>query len=268
MPSSVRIPAARRVAALLMAAALAAGLAVLLTGPWLRITTVAWAGSRFVSAADLTPILDPLKGTSLLLLDERSLADELAAIPGVASATVEPSFPDGVTVHLAERVPAIVWQTSGRRLLVDASGMVFAEIPRTGAVPPALAGLPLIDDRRIGSRSFRPGDRIPDAERSAALALRNIDPRLAGSAARGFNVAIDQRCGYLLSPASGGWSATFGFHGVTSGALPNDGPTIEAQVAALRTLFSMHAERTIGWVDVRNPGKVYWRPSGSGSDTC
>lgn len=268
MPGSVRIPAARRIGALLIAAALVAALAMVLNGPWLRITSVAWAGSRFVSAADLTPILDPLKGTNLLLLDERSVVAELATIPGVASASVEPRFPDGITVHLDERVPTMVWQTSGRRLLVDASGIVFAEVARSGPVPKALAGLPLVDDRRISSRALRPGDRIPDPELSAALALRNIDPRLAGSTARTFNVAIDQRCGYVISPASGGWSATLGFQGAESGALPDGGPTIEDQVAALRTLFSMHAERSVGWVDVRNPGKVYWRPSGSGSDTC
>lgn len=267
-PGSVRIPAARRLAALLVAATLVAGLAVMLNGPWLRITSIAWAGSRFVSAADLTPILDPLKGTSLLLLDERTVAAELAAIPGVASASVEPRFPDGVTIQLAERVPAIVWQTSGRRLLVDASGIVFAEIARTGAVPPALAGLPLVDDRRISARSFRPGDRIPDDERTAALTLRNLDPQLAGSAARSFNVAIDQGCGYVISPTTGGWSASLGFHGAGSTGSAGDAPTIEAQVTALRTLFSIHPEGTVGWVDVRNPGKVYWRPSGSGSDTC
>jgi hypothetical protein len=44
---------------------------------------------------------------------------------------------------------------------------------------------------------------------------------------------------------------------------------IDAQVAAVRTLFAAHRENTIGWVDVRNPGKVYWRPNGpGGSNAC
>ncbi|HLY36121.1 MAG TPA: FtsQ-type POTRA domain-containing protein [Candidatus Limnocylindria bacterium] len=268
MPGQVRIPAAGRLVALLIAAGLASGLVMLVNGPWLRISSVTWAGSRYVSASDLSPILDPFKGTSLLLVDESSLASRLAELPGVASASVEPRFPDGLAVQLSERTPAMLWQTSRARLIVDAGGTVFGELPLSVAVPRELAGLPAVDDRRVASRTLGTGDRIPDAERAAALQLGTIDPRLAGSSATSLRVAIDDRCGYLIGPGSGGWSAALGFHGDgVSGSL-DDAPTIDAQMAALRTLFAARPERTVGWVDLRNPGKVYWRPSGSGSDTC
>jgi hypothetical protein len=35
---------------------------------------------------------------------------------------------------------------------------------------------------------------------------------------------------------------------------------IERQVGGVRTLFAEEPETTIGWLDVRNPGRVYWRP--------
>jgi len=267
-PGQVRIPAAGRLVALLIAAGLAAGLVMLVNGPWLRVSSVAWAGSRYVSASDVSPILDPLMGTSLLLLDESSLAARLAELPGVASASVEPRFPDGLAVQLSERTPAMLWQTSRARLIVDAGGLVFGEIPLGVAIPRELARLPVVDDRRAASRTLTTGDRIPETERVAALQLGTIDPRLAGSSATSLRVAIDDRCGYLIAPGSGGWSAALGFHGDGVSGTLDDAPTIDAQVAALRTLFATHPERSVGWVDVRNPGKVYWRPSESGSDTC
>ena len=37
---------------------------------------------------------------------------------------------------------------------------------------------------------------------------------------------------------------------------------LERQITAVRTLFSTRAEAEIGWVDARNPGKVYFRAKG------
>ena len=37
---------------------------------------------------------------------------------------------------------------------------------------------------------------------------------------------------------------------------------LESQVTAVRTLFASRPEAGIGWVDVRNPGKVYFRAKG------
>jgi hypothetical protein len=37
---------------------------------------------------------------------------------------------------------------------------------------------------------------------------------------------------------------------------------LERQVTAVRTLFASRPEAEIGWVDVRNPGKVYFRAKG------
>ena len=37
---------------------------------------------------------------------------------------------------------------------------------------------------------------------------------------------------------------------------------LERQITAVRTLFATRAEAELGWVDVRNPGKVYFRAKG------
>ena len=50
---SKRLPSIRRLLAGLGAAATAAGLVALLSGPWLRVTEVTWAGEQFTSTGEI-----------------------------------------------------------------------------------------------------------------------------------------------------------------------------------------------------------------------
>jgi len=258
-----------RLSALVLALALFAGLLWLLQGPWLRVSSAAWAGARYTSGDQLTAILEPLKGSSLLTLDDAAVAERLTSLPAVRSASVEPTLPGGVSVTLEEKTPALIWQTSAIRLLVADDGVVFGDVALAAPLPPDLAKLPIVDDRRGASLDIFIGDRIPDAELSIALRLASIDPIALGSTAKGLRVTLDDQCGYVISPRSGArWSAAIGLSGMD----PNSAAMsagIDARVAAVRTLFAAHPERGIGWVDARNPGKVYWRPNGpGGSDAC
>ena len=54
---SGRLPSIRRVLAGLGAVACAAALVALLTGPWLRVTEVTWAGEHFTPTRDLERLL-------------------------------------------------------------------------------------------------------------------------------------------------------------------------------------------------------------------
>jgi len=258
-----------RLFALVLAAGLCASLLWLLQGPWLRVSSVAWAGARYTSSEQLAVILEPLKGSSLLTLDDAAVADRLTSLPAVRSAIVELTLPGGISVALEEKTPALIWQTSTIRLLVAGDGVVFGDVALATPLPSDLAKLPIVDDRRAVALDIFVGDRIPDTERTIALRLAAIDPIALGSTAKALRVRLDDQCGYVISPRSGaGWSAAIGLSGMD----PNTAAmtaSIDARVAAVRTLFAAHPERGIGWVDARNPGKVYWRPNGpGGSDAC
>ena len=253
----------------MLAAALAAGFVWLLQGPWLRVGSVAWSGARYTSGEQVEAILAPLRGSSLLTLDDAAVAARLTSLPAVSSARVEPTLPGGISVAIEEKAPTLVWQTSAVRLLVANDGVVFGDLSLSTPLPAALARLPFVDDQRGSSLDFFIGDRIPDAERSIALRLAAINPLMLGSTAKGLRVRLDDQCGYVISPTSGAnWSAAIGLSGMD----PNSAAMaagIDARVAAVRTLFATHPERGIRWVDARNPGKVYWRPNGpGGSDAC
>jgi cell division septal protein FtsQ len=260
---------AGRLLALVLAGALAAGFLWLIDGPWLRISLVAWAGSQYTPGDQVSAVLEPLKGSSLLTLDGDAVARRLTSLPAVRAARVEPTLPGGVSVQLEEKAPALIWQTPAVRLVVGADGVIFGRVALSAALPSDLARLPFVDDRRGVALDLFVGDRIPDAERSIALRVAAINPAAMGSSAKALQVRLDDQCGFVISPRRGaGWAAAIGLYGMD----PDPSAIaarVEIQVAAIRTLFAAHRESKVGWVDARNPGKVYWRANGpGGSDAC
>ncbi len=259
-----------RILASLLAVGLAAALLMLVDGPWLRVSTVAWTGAHYTSDQRIGALLDPLRGTSLLAVDAGAVAERLSALPAVASARVETRFPSGLSVQLAEKAPAFVWTTRAAHLVVAADGTVIGVEPLSGPLPKSLASLPGIVDERGASLAIAAGDRIPADALATALELRAIVPAALGSSARSVGVSIDDVCGYLLRPRpSGTWTAVFGSYELEAGDAQARAARIADQVAAVRTLFANERESSVGWLDARNPGKVYWRPNGRGGEgTC
>jgi hypothetical protein len=128
-------------------------------------------------------------------------------------------------------------------------------------VPRELARLPAVEDQRSASRSLAVGGAVPPAEMEAATRLLDLDPKLIGSHAAGFSVRIDEEYGFMLISAQPDWQAALGFYQAAPGETEEEAMVrLDAQLAAVRTLFAERSERQVSWVDARNPGKVYWAP--------
>jgi cell division septal protein FtsQ len=245
----------------LLAAVLAGGLLALINGPWLRVANVAWAGERYTPASQLQRALAVLDGDALLAVDATGLARELERLPAVSTARVEAVLPDTVRVTIVEKVATFVWQTSAVRLLGVADGTLIGQIALTAQLPGDIAALPLIDDRRVESRNIIVGDRIDPATLSAALRLATIEPASLGSAAIDLGLRLTDDDGFLLVSGAPPWQADLGFYPEGDAGQPASfEERVESQVAAVRTLFSYEGEAAVGWVDVRDPRRVYWRP--------
>jgi cell division septal protein FtsQ len=258
-----RLPSIRRLLAGLGAAAAAAGLVALVSGPWLRVTEVTWAGEQFTAQRDLERVLDRQRGTSLLAVDTRSLRDRLERLPAVAEATVSASLPGRLEVTIVEREAAFVWETSSALLLGAADGTLFAALPSDATLEADVTALPRVADERATARLMRAGDRIPVALLRTALRLASLDPAALGSTAERLGVRLDDEFGFRLVAADPGWEMAFGVYGTDPNETAGDAATrLERQVTAVRTLFATQAEAEIGWVDARNPGKVYFRAKG------
>jgi cell division septal protein FtsQ len=258
-----RLPSLGRVVAFLAAACATAALVALASGPWLRVAEVDWDGGRYTPSALLEDALEDERGRAVLAVDTVAVRDRLEALPSVVEASVSASLTGGLTASIVEARPAFVWQTSRARLVGAEDGTLFAIVAREGRLPKELAGLPSVADERVEGRLLAVGDRVPAALLRTAKALAAIDPAELGSNARRFSVAVDDDYGFRLRSASPEWEVAFGVYGLdpreTAAAAD---ARLERQVTAVRTLFATRDEAEIGWVDVRNPGKVYFRAKG------
>jgi hypothetical protein len=244
-----------------MLVALVAGFVVLVNGPWLRVARVAAAGTHFTTQAELDALLGPYEGTSLLTIDAEAVAANLRQLPAVAEATVTTELPDALAVTITEKAPSFTWLTRSGRLVVAADGSIVATLPLDADVPTEFASLPWVDDQRSASRRLAVGDNVPAVELETARRLLGIDPKLVGSSTSHFQLRIDDEYGFLIVSHTPNWKAAMGFYQLD----PEETATaaaarLEAQLAAIRTLFSTRSEAGISWVDARNPGKVYWAP--------
>ena len=255
------LPPPGRIAAGLLTAVLVAGLLALVNGPWLRVARVAWAGERYTPSSQLQRVLAPLDGAGLLALDATAVAADLQQLPAVSHATVEAVLPDTVRVRIVEKEAAFVWQTSAVRLIGVADGTLIGQIALKADLPADMAALPLVDDRRVESRNIIVGDRIDAATLAAALRLSQVEPAALGSAALDIGLRLTDDDGFLLVSDDPAWQADFGLYpDADAGTATSLDERIEAQVAAVRTLFSFEGERKVSWVDARDPRRVYWRP--------
>jgi cell division septal protein FtsQ len=255
------LPAPGRIGAGVLTAALVAVLLVLINGPWLRVAHVAWAGGRYTAAKQLERVLAPLDGRALLTVDASAVAARLERLPAVAAAKVEPILPDRVRVTIEEKVAAFVWQTSAVRLVGVADGTLIGQLPVDAALPHDLAALPLVVDQRVASRTMIVGDRIDPPTLAAALVLARVQPMTLGSATTDLEIRITDDDGFLLVSKQPAWLADFGVYSEQDASATSSlQERVDAQVTAVRTLFSYEGEGGISWVDARDPRRVYWRP--------
>ncbi len=255
-----RLASLGRIAAGLLAVLLAAGLVVMLNGPWLHVTELAWAGDKLTSGDELARLMEPARGRNLLTLDTAALAARIERLPAVESAEVSAQLPGRLALSVHEKAPSFIWQTRTLRLIGAADGALIGALSLRDPLPSAFGKLPLIDDQRESARLTGVGDVIPGSMLEVARYLSALDPALLGSRATHLSIRLDDEFGFILVSGEAAWQAAFGFYGLEP-ADRGQGlrDRIGRQVAAVRTLFASEPETGVSWVDARNPGKVYFR---------
>ena len=260
---SGRLPSIRRLLAATAAAAAVAGLVVLLNGPWLRVTDVAWAGAAYTAPTDLERLLSQHVGRSVLAVDTRAVRERLERLTALAEASVSASLLGRVEATVVERQVAFVWQTASGRFLGAADGTIFAVIPTEAELAADLAEAPHVSDERFSARLITVGDRIPPALLETTTRVAAIEPAALGSTAGELSIRLDDEFGFRIVSADPAWEVALGVYGTNPRETSAQAAArLERQVTAVRTLFAQEAEAEIGWVDVRNPGKVYFRARG------
>ena len=123
--------------------------------------------------------------------------------------------------------------------------------------------MPRIVDERFAARLVGVGDRIPAELLEPTAEILSVDPVALGSTTSAVSVRLDDEFGFRLVSADPAWEVALGVYGTNPRETAAEASArLERQVTAVRTLFASHPESGIGWVDVRNPGKVYFRAKG------
>lgn len=120
--------------------------------PILGVRTVQVDGARALRPAEVTTLAQVPMGGPMLRVDTGAIAQRVAAIPRVAAAEVQRSWPSTILITITERVPVVFLRAPDGIKLVDESGYPFATVP----VPPI--GLPEFVVQKAG-----PGDAATQA---------------------------------------------------------------------------------------------------------
>jgi hypothetical protein len=202
------------------------------SSPAFGLATIALEGVRYTAESDVLARLDVADGTNLFGLSTDPLEARVAELPTVAGARVAVHLPDTLAVTLTERRPILVWRIGERSFLLDDAGTLFAEL---GTPPPTeAAALPIVEDRRAGSRGLRVGSRLEPVDLDAATRLGSLRPVDVGSVAASLAVAVTDDMGFVLTTGTDGWTAVFGFY-TPSLRTPD---IVPGQVRLLRSLLS------------------------------
>ena len=124
---------------------------------------------KIIDPAQIQSALD-ISGESIFVARPSELAETVPTrCPGVQSAEVRLVLPDQVDVHVAERSVQFVWETDGKRYLLDESGMVL--------MPGEIIGKHVLI-RDLDNASLQLGERVESATLSMVRALQACMPEV------------------------------------------------------------------------------------------
>ncbi len=133
----------------------------------LRHTTI--TGATWTPEATILEALALPDGANLFTLEPGALERALATLPTLRGAAVTVALPDELRVDVAERAPLLVWRTTNGSYLVDADGMLFAELGPDQKE--AAAALPVVDDSRLDASVLGVGSTLDPVTLDAARRL-------------------------------------------------------------------------------------------------
>ncbi len=123
---TVELSRTGRLPAFVLSVGLAAILVVFAVSDDFLVDNVVIRGNS-IAYADTVVEHSGALGESIFQLSTHEVAESVARHPVVDSARVRVELPDRVVVNVVERVPALVWQTGDRAVLIDEHGWVLAE---------------------------------------------------------------------------------------------------------------------------------------------
>lgn len=162
------------------ALATVAGLALIATAislylsPALRVHNIEVVGATQVDPGKVRELAS-LEGDSMLHLDIAGAEQQIGYLPLVSGIRIERRWPATVRIVVSERQPWGYWQAGDVRYVIDAEGVVLADVPPAEGAPIIIDGNPV---------RLVPGDRV---DLDAVQLAHTLILRVPGSL--GLNIA-------------------------------------------------------------------------------
>jgi cell division protein FtsQ len=233
LPSLPDVRLGWRMASLAIVLMLGALLFYVLSTPKYFVESVNLAGATYVSAEEIYEA-SGLNRMHVFWVQPDVIQENIAQVPGIASASVELAWPNQVTITVVERVPVLVWQQGGESVWVGEDGVLFPERADAPGLLPVM-----VDDTQ---EPLAEGQTVPVQAIEGALQLRALRPNIE-------MLHYDADNG--LSYQDGrGWR---GFFGV--------GSDMEVKLAVYEALVDNLAGRGVHptMISVANPDAPYYR---------
>jgi cell division protein FtsQ len=147
------------------------GALALLGSSWFAVDQVTVVGNVYTDREELAAVVDDLRGTPVLLVDNEEFEARVEEIAWVETARVTTQFPDAATIEIRERTPvASMLGEDLRSRVLDADGRVLAVID---GQPVALVWI-----SGPGTLDLIPGDFAPIGYSSAASLVTKLTPSI------------------------------------------------------------------------------------------
>lgn len=161
----------RRILVVLGMVAAIAGAIALYRSPLLRVQEMQVVGAANVSPQQIADLAD-LEGASMFSAPLGDAEARIVALPMVKAVNASLRWPNKVRIEVIERAPWGHWDLAGASYVIDAEGVVLANVE-------AEEGAPVIHD--TGDPAFlSPGDRVDvDAVALAQVLLEFVPEQLA-----------------------------------------------------------------------------------------
>lgn len=112
--------------------ALAAGIARLLTGSFVRLRRIEVSGNQRAATGEILESLAPWRSANLVTLELAPLASRLMAHPWIDRVTLAKRFPDGLEVRVVERRPVAILRAGEQLLWLGREGRPIAPFDSRG----------------------------------------------------------------------------------------------------------------------------------------
>ncbi|MFE3826725.1 cell division protein FtsQ/DivIB [Streptomyces sp. NPDC059092] len=181
-----RLPRPRLLIAVAAAVVVAGGALWALYGSqWLRVAKVTTSGAEVLSRAEVESVAAVPLGEPLVSVDTDAVESRLRQrLPRIDSVEVARSWPDGISLKVIERKPALLIGKDSKFIEVDADGVRFATVDKAPAGVPVLkmtvgrsAGSDRFGTARLMREAVAVRSELPGgvAERTRAVRVRSYD---------------------------------------------------------------------------------------------